>query len=200
MRPICMFDGCGRTIDARNRCARHYRQWKVEGGLGVVCEVVGCVEFALTRQRCSTHYEQLRRSGACGNSPCLFEGCGRAAMTRGMCQTHYVQALAGKSLTAVIKGEWSDWSVHVKGYVTRRRTVDGKRETQFQHRLVMEEHLGRELLRHEEVHHKNGNRADNRLDNLEVWNTSQPKGQRPEDKVEYALEILALYAPHMIQV
>lgn len=34
------------------------------------------------------------------------------------------------------------------------------------HRIVMEEYLGRELQTHEQVHHRNGNTSDNRLENL----------------------------------
>jgi hypothetical protein len=58
--------------------------------------------------------------------------------------------------------------------------------------------IGRALLPHENIHHKNGNGKDNRPENLEIWNTMQPAGQRPEDKVSYALEILKLYAPHYL--
>lgn len=49
-------------------------------------------------------------------------------------------------------------------------------------------------MEHETVHHKNGDRGDNRLTNLELWSSSQPAGQRIEDKVAWAKEILALYA------
>ena len=69
----------------------------------------------------------------------------------------------------------------------------------MEHRLIMEEMIGRLLEKHETVHHKNGNRLDNRPENLELWSVRQPKGQRVEDKVEYALEILKQYAPEYLR-
>lgn len=62
-----------------------------------------------------------------------------------------------------------------------------------EHRLIMSESIGRPLLKCENVHHKNGDRSDNRLENLELWNTMQPAGQRVKDKILFAKEILKLY-------
>ena len=48
------------------------------------------------------------------------------------------------------------------------------------------------------IDHVNNDPSDNRIENLELWSKAQPAGQRIDDKVAYAIEILKQYAPERL--
>jgi hypothetical protein len=65
----------------------------------------------------------------------------------------------------------------------------------LEHVAVMSDHMGRPLLPQETVHHINGQRADNRIENLELWSNGHPYGQRVSDQIAWAKELLRRYEP-----
>lgn len=83
----------------------------------------------------------------------------------------------------------TSWST-LNGVTPTRTTADRCSSTPWS----WPQALAEGLLPGENVHHINGVRDDNRPENLELWVTSQPKGQRPDDLVAWAHEILDRYA------
>ncbi len=66
---------------------------------------------------------------------------------------------------------------------------NGTRKTVLEHREVMERHLKRRLKPSEVVHHKDGNKINNRLRNLEVISRSQHSSRHAKER---GIEIVAL--------
>lgn len=108
----------------------------------------------------------------------------------------------GLPLDFVFKtGKRGEGYLNKKGYrlMVWKDPVTKKHKRVYQHVLVVEEFLGRDLFDHERVHHKNGIRDDNRIENLELWSVGQPPGQRVEDKIKWYIEFLSIYGYKIVK-
>lgn len=220
----CTIEGCTNPHHARGLCPTHLKRVERHGdpqagvpqrvrNAGKACRAPECELPAKSRGLCGGHYWQeshgqeltpLHRPKPKG-APCEIEGCGRPSLTDGLCRAHYDRRRRGDQDWArpiVSHAPHGEGHINEDGY--RVITVNGR--PKLEHRHLVEELLGRRLLRAETVHHVNGHRADNRTSgplrprggklrsgNLELWSTSQPAGQEVPAKVAYAREILALY-------
>lgn len=173
---MCTFEGCDKEVKARNLCAGHYMQWRQGRELSPL---------------------KSRRSPKLPFPECSVGGCDRDATHRGLCRQHRMQQRKKGE-----PGEIRKISPKGSGTVTKAgyrmvwapdNPASNSNGQILEHRLVMEQILGRPLLPGENVHHKNGVRDDNRPENLELWVTMQPAGQRPEDLLDWANEIQRRY-------
>lgn len=120
--------------------------------------------------------------------PCTVEGCANSSNQRlngdPVCAMHAMRFRKTGEFGPPGRINQRRNGIDPNGYV--RLWVGGRMK--FEHRHVVEQALGRPLEPWENVHHRNGVRDDNRLENLEVWITRQPQGQRPEDLARWVVE------------
>lgn len=128
---------------------------------------------------------------------CQVESCGRKHYGRGLCKLHYVRKRLTGKLTAKPKRAEGTGRINSDGYVSVVCPDHPRAGTQgyvLEHILVMGQMLGRHLVEGETVHHKNGDRTDNRPENLELWATSHRSGQRVKDRIAFYIDFLSMHA------
>lgn len=158
-RGTCSFDGCNLPEKSSGLCSSHYGKKYKANKTGII-----------------------RNRKAAVRRKCKIEGCPDSEfhLKSQLCCSHLKRLRRhGDPLKG---GPYHGQGRHItdSGYV--------KINSKYEHRIVMEQILGRKMLKGENVHHKNGIRSDNRPENLELWVISQPPGQRFSDLIETDLE------------
>lgn len=188
-----------------------YRQWPLKP-----CKFCGKLfrpqtnsKVAADRVQCCSHAcgaqaKNPRRTPGSGRPLCSVDLCANVENVGTLCAAHYRRLKEWGDVRAdlPIKRGKAIWESGGYRYLTRTGHPNAHKENGSiaEHRFVMSEMIGRPLLPNETVHHKNGNKKDNRPENLELWASNHPRGQRVADLVTWAKELLELYEPEVLEL
>ena len=182
---ICVSCNQNKKIAAKKMCNCCYKKqfFKKEC---IDCKKIKCI---ICKGRCINCYIKERRK-----DPIFLEN------ERNLGRISY-RKRKGIPLDAPLGYRKKHGYINIHGYkkITKKHPNANKQGSISEHIFVMSNHLGRPLRKGENVHHINGVRDDNRIENLELWNTRQPSGQRVHQKIEFYKEFLTDYGYRVIK-
>jgi hypothetical protein len=174
---FCTVEGCGQPHASKGYCHKHYDK----------------LYYLQHRDEIKAQQRDYRTRPT--RKPCIVEGCDKLWSTRGLCRAHYNRWYRHGDVNYERAKPKPYISVH--GYrIIWREDLKGNRKSAYipEHRAVMADLLGRDLLPEETVHHVNGIKTDNRPENLVLWLfNAHPAGQPLTDLIPYWREMLARY-------
>lgn len=194
----------GKPMDAPVRVRR------AKGEVDRGCLVERCERPHFSGGYCRSHHARLY-AGKSVSTPlrlrrvyrndesCSVDGCVEPPRLGGYCALHYHRARAGRELSLLKRPtpqrgrlRWinrSGYAVVVVPGGTPGATTHSRYKTHMlEHRYVMQKWLGRSLLKTEQVHHRNGIRDENQIENLELKTSAHGSGISATDDVLHCIE------------
>lgn len=200
---VCKVDGCGNKAEVRGLCQKCYDHARYHGEISVnsqinrnsVCSEHDCEGKHYARGLCATCYNRERLRGHFTEEICKVESCERGCYAKNLCCKHYYRQLRyGSTSDAVLtRAPNGSGFKNNSGYIIIRIDSLYGRKQILEHRHIMSQSLGRELFPDETIHHLNGIRDDNRIENLELMSSSHFSGQRVKDKLAHARKMIERY-------
>ena len=160
-----------------------------------LCSIEGCDQPKKDGSLCGGHRTAARKVRvAAAGLVCSLDGCDQPMWSKDLCRMHYNRLLKDGDVGPVerLAAPKAERRVSPDGYVFINLPGQGSKA---EHRMVMEQMLGRPLLPGETPHHRNGIRDDNRPENLELWVRPQVPGQRAADLVAFVCD----YYPEIVR-